>query len=175
MSPSRVSGTRIHRVGRLLFGVAVIGSTLARCSPVADPFSYLPTNIGSEPLTYDVKEGASSHDWALSVAQALGEPATAVESATGFTHPGPHEYQSFVIRIKGVDGRRIIDPMIDALGILEPRKWVEQIDRKSVVRFVPGRDASDDQAMYAYAYGDVAVVINARRRDEAAQTLRSLP
>jgi hypothetical protein len=156
----------------LLAALAVAGCNGAS----ADSFQKLPTSIGGEELVYDILHGAEAHDWAKTVLEATGRPETALTSATGVTFPDYNEYQSSIVRIEGVDGRALVRPLIDAFGPNENVRE-EVIAGKTVIRYEPLGWSADPNSdlFFGYAFDDLAIVILARRPQEAVEALLAMP
>ncbi len=81
------------------------------------------------------------------------------------------------MRVVGADGQQLIDPFIEALGGSSGADtWQEQVGGKTVTRWSPdGVDLDGEDANYAYAFEDVAILFHARRPQEAEEALRAMP
>ena len=143
-------------------------------APIGDSFDRLPQSINGETLLYNKDHEVQA--WAEDVLASTGRTAADYTHATGFTSPGPREYQSSIVQIKGVEGQALLMPFIEStMAIANVR--TEVIDGKLVTRFGSegggGPDAVGD--LYGYAFGDLAIIILARRPEEAREALRAMP
>ena len=145
------------------------------CEPAAvDSFQRLPTSVGGECLLYNESVGGD-HEWAKKLAADLGFPAASLTEANAFTAPGDREYQSHILRIKGATGRELVRPLIKGItGTDDVRMWQEPIGGKIVTRYLVAGD-NVANAGYAYAFDDVAIMILARRPQEALEALAQMP
>ena len=162
--------------GVALFLVIVVGLGVAGCKErTADSLDKLPKSVGGEVLLYNVSHGAQSEPWAEDVLRSTGLPDSALTSATGFTKPGDREYQSYVVRVEGADGRALLRPLVDTFGIFENIRE-ETLAGKTVLRYdVRSEGQSDWSVAVAYSFDDVAIAILARRPQEAAEALNAMP
>ena len=162
--------------------VAALLTLLAVGCATSSSLDGLPVQVGGETLVYNVAHGEEADRWALKVAEELGADSTDVTSATGFTAPGPREYQSYVIKIRGAQGREFMRHVLPAIrGLDPPWKTVDEVVTlqpmtvrgKEVLVFAPPE--SPTSLHYVYAFGDTVVVIYAVRQQEVAEALDALP
>lgn len=165
--------SRARSVQTLVLVVAL--ASLSCVERPSDSFTVLPRTIGGEPLMYDVLRGSAAHEWAKGALGATRWPETALSSATGFTAPGPNEYQSYVLQVEGASGQDLVEPVLRALGYSAETSWSEQVGSKSTIRVVPVGIDDRSVADYVYAFEDTVVVIHARRAADAEEALRGLP
>jgi hypothetical protein len=126
-------------------------------------------------LVYDVQHGSSDQLWAQAVLAETGRPKNTLTSATGFTAPGPNEYQSYIVQVSGTNGSALVDPLLRAFAYDVGASWVETIADKPVRRASYPGAGDRASAVYAYGFADTAIVILARRDIDAAEALRQLP
>lgn len=75
-----------------------------------------------------------------------------------------------------MNGRDLIVPLVESVTALAPTaQWEERIEGKAVIRYAFGDEVHPEDALYAYAFGDVAIIIHARRPQEAVEALRAMP
>ena len=133
--------SRIRRPGfRLVpLSVGVLGmAQVVGCSaPIDDPLAGLPETIGTEKISYDIQRGTAAHDWALDAALTSGLSEAAVASATGFTAPGPFQFQSYALHAPGGQGGSMIDAFVAAFDFRIDRTWSETVAGRQVVRVLP--------------------------------------
>lgn len=157
-------------------GLLVVALASVSCvERPSDSFTVLPRSIGGEPLTYDVLRGSTAHEWAKDALVATRWSESALGSATGFTAPGPNEYQSYVVQVEGANGQVLVEPVLRALGYSAETSWSETLGSKSIIRVLPVGIDDRSVADYAYAFEDTVVVIHARRAADAEEALLGLP
>lgn len=162
----------------VVFAIAAVSVSGCGLVPHPDPLSELPTVVAGEVIQYDLQYGNDAPDWAHTVLKSTGRPESALTATRGDSEGNGninHSYQSFVVRVAGVDGRTLIDPAVHAFGLNVTDIWTETIAGKTTTRFSIDDEDRSNSMFYAYAYDDVVVVILSQRLDEAEEALRQMP
>ncbi|MEA2654170.1 MAG: hypothetical protein QOI37_1397 [Chloroflexota bacterium] len=167
------------------FSVALVlvAIAVAACAPPPPPsaarllFDSLPNSIGGETLVYNIEDGpsiaADPSRWELSVLHAVGQPLSALTSATGFSSPALR-YQSMIIRIAGTYGIDLIPIIARTFNPSPGTAFAMTIGGKQVTVVPPADGHPTPMGPYYYAVGNTVIILNGPRNlvDEA---LGSLP
>jgi len=152
---------------------AVLASACGSPVQPSQPTGGLPLTVGGLPVTY--RERAAS-EWGDQLAvfegpiKAVGGDLTTASVATGL---GPTGFTLTAITVPGVDGRKLIDPMIAAAGFQSAARQTVAIGGRSVVVLTLPPTTRD--RAYVYAFGDTVIVMTTSEPAFAEEALRSFP
>ena len=158
--------------------MAVLVAVVVACAcgsegPSSPPSGGLPRTVGGQPITYrelPASELGSQLVFFEGPIKAVGGDLTSARVAIGL---GPHGFTLTALQVPGADGRKMIDPMIDAAGFQQTNRQTRAVGGRGVtVLTLP--PTTLDRA-YVYAFGDTVIVVTTSEPAFADEAIRSLP